>query len=191
MCRRDDQSFCRTEAYFLLPDILADLRLKPRLNLLSLFGATLAAQNLALLLMDQEKLDEAESEFAAILDVVKREYGEESFYTMMTASSLADCFQKQEKYQESASMYARARKIGDLILPSDHQMLIVLKAKEGGALLKDGQLGRAERLLVESYPELETRKGLKDPLTIATRNHLYELYSRTNRQKIADRYLQN
>jgi serine/threonine protein kinase/tetratricopeptide (TPR) repeat protein len=145
-------------------------------------------RNLAMLLMEQGKLIEAESELRGSLDEIVKEYGEQTFYTLSISHALADCLLKQNKVKEAEALYERARKIGEAILPPEHALLALIRSKQGGVLVKLNEYGKAESLLLQSYPILEKTKGPQDPSTISARKNLIELYERTNRTSEAVKY---
>src|SRR5690606_27614579 len=96
----------------------------------------------------------------------------------------------QGRADEALEWIVPARRTLEAQLPDGHWLTAVARRDEGGARMAAGHLEQAESLLLEAYATLERVRGPSNYTTTEARTLLAELYDRTGRPELAEKFRQ-
>ncbi|KAJ8598954.1 hypothetical protein CTAYLR_009933 [Chrysophaeum taylorii] len=127
---------------------------------------------LALLLRDQGKLEEAEPLFRRAIEIGKVTLGENHPDLAKWRSNLGGLLEHQGKYDEAEPLYRRAIEIGKVTLGENHPGLATWLNNLGGLLHKKGKLEEAEPLFRRALKIDEEALGPSHPMVATDLNNL-------------------
>ncbi|PWU10955.1 MAG: hypothetical protein C5B51_03515 [Terriglobia bacterium] len=136
----------------------------------------LSLNDLALLLLDQEKYDQATPLFAKVLEVSRRLRGEADHDTLSSMNNLASAYQKQGKYGLAEPLYHRVLELERRTLGREH-VDTLHTANNLAALYQDqGRYVQAEDLLANLTELARQFLGAEHPDTLGIMDHLAMVY---------------
>jgi len=122
-------------------------------------------RNLAGVLQDQGRFDEARVIYEQVLEGRLRLFGEQSRQVAMAANALASLHRDQGRNDVALGLKQREVAIWSALLPADHPQLLIAKIDSGELLRLLGRLDEADALISPSVPLVEAKHGMGDPYT--------------------------
>ena len=128
-------------------------------------GLLTCQRNLAGILHDQDKFDEARALYEQVLEGRLRLFGEQSRQVAMAVNALASLHGDQNRHDQALQFKLREIAIWSALLPADHPQLLLAKADAGEILRILKQLDEADAMLTSAVPAIEAKLGMGDPYT--------------------------
>ena len=128
-------------------------------------GLLTCQRNLAGILHDQDKFDEARALYEQVLEGRLRLFGEQSRQVAMAVNALASLHGDQNRHDQALQFKRREIAIWSALLPADHPQLLLAKADAGEILRILKQLDEADAMLTSAVPAIEAKLGMGDPYT--------------------------
>jgi non-specific serine/threonine protein kinase/serine/threonine-protein kinase len=128
-------------------------------------GLLTCQRNLAGILHDQDKFDEARALYEQVLEGRLRLFGEQSRQVAMAVNALASLHGDQNRHDQALQFKRREIAIWSALLPADHPQLLLAKADAGEILRILKQLDEADVMLTSAVPAIEAKLGMGDPYT--------------------------
>lgn len=147
-------------------------------------------RNFALSLHAAGRYREAEELHREVHTSLNTVLGPDHIYTATAAVSLGRTLTAQGRADEALEWIVPARRTFEAQLPDGHWLTAVARRDEGGARMAAGHLEQAESLLLEAYATLERVRGPSNYTTTEARTLLAELYDRTGRPELAEKFRQ-
>jgi tetratricopeptide (TPR) repeat protein len=119
--------------------------------------------NLAYLLEDRGRIDEAAAMYREVIRVRERVTGGRDPETWSTYNNLAMLLQSQGKAAEAAGLFERVIALCDEQLPADHVYTALFRNNYGACLLDLGKLDDADAALRDSHAVLLATFGEGHP----------------------------
>ena len=126
-------------------------------------GLLTCQRNLAGILHDQDKFDEARALYEQVLEGRLRLFGEQSRQVAMAVNALASLHGDQNRHDQALQFKRREIAIWSALLPADHPQLLLAKADAGEILRILKQLDEADAMLTSAVPAIEAKLGMGDP----------------------------
>jgi len=126
-------------------------------------GLLTCQRNLAGILHDQDKFDEARALYEQVLEGRLRLFGEQSRQVAMAVNALASLHGDQNRHDQALQFKRREIAIWSALLPADHPQLLLAKADAGEILRILKQLDEADVMLTSAVPAIEAKLGMGDP----------------------------
>ena len=126
-------------------------------------GLLTCQRNLAGILHDQDKFDEARALYEQVLEGRLRLFGEQSRQVAMAVNALASLHGDQNRHDQALQFKRREIGIWSALLPADHPQLLLAKADAGEILRILKQLDEADAMLTSAVPAIEAKLGMGDP----------------------------
>jgi tetratricopeptide (TPR) repeat protein len=139
-------------------------------------------------LMEQSRFRESEQVLTAGLEMRRRLLGAEHPNVGSSLSNLAMLQVARHRYDEALRLAREASRIFALSLPPAHWRVAVAHSAEGAALAGLSRFSEAQKLLIDSYAQLNRDKGVLPTYPRRTRRYLESLYSQWGRPEEARRY---
>lgn len=144
-------------------ELLADLKLENELGT-SLYRDVL--NNLALVLMEQDKLAEAEQMLAELLEMDIELLGSESPDSLNTSNNLLQVFQRQGKLECARDGYQALLSTKSRVLGDEHSWTLDTKMNLAAVLFKLGEGEKALSMIEQVYLVRKVTYGELHPLTL-------------------------
>jgi len=151
-------------------------------------GVVLSLNNLAALLEDRGKLDEARQLLDESLDISRQAWGEGDAHVGSAYLQRADLEMAQDQPGAAVEDYREAMSIFGTTLPSNDPEAVFARAGVGQALLAMGDYEAAERLLLNGYNSFLADFGGDDEDVRAFSRHLADLYEAWGKPQLAAEY---
>jgi non-specific serine/threonine protein kinase/serine/threonine-protein kinase len=146
-------------------------------------------RNLAGVLQDQGRFDEARVMYEQVLEGRLRLFGEQSRQVAMAANALASLHRDQGRNDVALGLKQREVAIWSALLPADHPQLLIAKIDSGELLRLLGRLDEADALISPSVPLVEAKLGMGDPYTQRSLEFLANLLRSQGKPDEADAIL--
>jgi tetratricopeptide (TPR) repeat protein len=146
--------------------------------------------NLGLVLMNLDRLEEAERMTREALAIRRKVLPPVHFSTATTLNNLALTLRALERYAEAIGYFDEAITMAQQALPDGHIMPVVLRANRAYCLLKMGRTDEAEPIMLDCHAQLVTAVGEQHRRTRKVASELAELYDQLQRTEAAKQWRQ-
>jgi tetratricopeptide (TPR) repeat protein len=144
--------------------------------------------NLASLLRDTGRYDEAVVLFHRVLELNRKILGENHPVTAIALINLAITLQRKKDFVNAESAYRQAMDLKRKTFPETHWEIATVKNMLGSCLTDARRYGEAEPLLMESYPVIRASFGDSHNRTIVALRRILDLYKAWNKPEKAAFY---
>src|SRR5690606_28995348 len=133
------------------------------------------------LLLEMERLPEAEQHYREALRRAEAAYGSDHAYTAIALDGLGNVYSLSGRASEAAGFYRQALAIRQRLHEPGHWRIADAKSALASALIDLREFEEAERLLQEAYTVLQRERGDADEATRRASELLDDLYAREGR----------
>ena len=133
-------------------------------------------RHLAIALLNQEKLEEAEAIQRTVLKGRTAHLGEKHPDTICSLYDVAQALSYQKKNAEAAEFYFKGLTLADEVLPKSHYMPAYFHLSYGSMMSRLGRHEEAEAYLLKSHKLFQTGFGETDPRRHMAISFLAEMY---------------
>ena len=142
--------------------------------------------NLAVVLSDQGKYEQAEDMSRQALGLRETVLGKEHPSTLTSMNNLASVLSNQGKYEQAEEMHRQALRLSEMVLGKEHPSTLTSMNNLASVLSNQGIYEQAEEMHRQALGLYETVLGEEHPHTLTSMNNLAAVLSRQGKYEQAE-----